>query len=93
MPFTPQALPTIFWARVKPFEDSSLLPGLLNRSEGSKFRAALVLSVNCLPIINGILPLALTSSRSTSVLRSNLVITSLVFASTTSPAKGFKIIS
>ena len=48
--------------------------GLLKISVGPKLKASLVLSVNCLPIIRGILPLALTSSRITSVFRLNFVI-------------------
>ena len=60
---------------------------------GSKSKASRVLSVNCLPMINGILPLALTSSRMTLVFNSNVVITSFVFASNTRPLCGSRMIS
>ena len=65
----------------------------MNISVGSKSKASLVLSVNCLPMINGILPLALTSSRRTSVLSSKVEITSLLEASRTFPLYGSRIIS
>ena len=89
----PHARPTIFCANVNPLSELSSSLGLLKISVGPIFNASLVLSVNCLPIIRGILPLALTSSRITSVLSLNLDITSLVFASRTRPLKGSRITS
>ena len=62
-------------------------------SVGSRPRASRVLSVNCLPIMRGILPFALTSSKRTSVLRLNSDITSFVLASEIFPLKGSNIIS
>ena len=73
--------------------DASSLSGLLNIVVGSRPKASLVLSVSCLPIINGIRPLALTSSRRTSVFNSNVEITSFEFASKTFPLCGSSIIS
>ena len=70
-PSTPQALPTIFCARVNPASLLSLESGLLKTFEVSSPRASLLLSVNCLPMIKGIRPLALTSSNRTSVLSLN----------------------
>ena len=92
-PSTPEAFPTIFCARVKPALLLSLASGRLKTFDVSKPKASLLLSVSCLPIINGILPFALTSSKSTSVLSSNSEITSLVLASKTLPLSGSKIIS
>ena len=93
IPSTPQAFPTIFCANVYPLSESSASSGLLKISVGSRSKASRVLSVSCLPMINGILPLALTSSRMTLVFNSNVVMTSLVFASNTLPLCGSRIIS
>ena len=67
--------------------------GLLKTSVGSKPSASLLLSVNCLPIISGILPFALTSSKITSVFNLNSDKVSFVFASITLPLYGSRIIS
>ena len=62
-------------------------------SVGSKPRASLVLSVNCLPIINGIRPFARTSSRITGVFSSNVDKTSPLSASKIFPLNGSNMIS
>ena len=93
MPSTPHAFPTIFWANVYPLSEASSASGLVKISVGSKSKASLVLSVSCLPMINGILPFALTSSRRTGVFNSKVEITSFELASKTLPLNGSRIIS
>ena len=59
---------------MNPSSELSSIPGLTKTSEGVKFKYSLDLSVRLLPMIKGILPPALTSSRKVSDLRSNSVI-------------------
>ena len=92
-PSTPHAFPTIFCAKVKPDLLLSLVSGRLNTLDVSNPNASLLLSVNCLPIISGMRPLALTSSKITSVFNLNSESTSLVFASSIFPLNGSRIIS
>ena len=64
IPPTPQALPTIFWANVNP-EQFNLSCGIasIKALDFGSFKATLAFSVSSLPIIKGILPPALSSSR------------------------------
>ncbi|MOA45855.1 hypothetical protein D3C78_1682980 [compost metagenome] len=86
MPSTPQARPTIFWARVKPLPLSTGACGLLNRVDGARPSSARAFSVRPRPMISGIRPPARTSSSSTSVFSSKVVMTSSVPCLQTLPA-------
>jgi hypothetical protein len=61
-PGSPQALPTIFWARVKPLPVSEGATGRMNRSLGGRPSWARTLSVSERPISSGMRPPARTSS-------------------------------
>ena len=68
-PGKPDALPTIFWARVNPLPVSVGIEGRAKRGLGSKPKASRVLSVKLRPINKGIRPPARTSSKMVSGLR------------------------
>ena len=61
-PPRPQALPTIFWARVKPLPVSAGAAGRMNSSEALRPSWARTLSVSERPISRGMRPPARTSS-------------------------------
>ena len=72
MPSTPQALPTIFWANVKPCFFCPLFIDSIKIFVAPRPNVFLDFSVNPLPIISETLPPALTSSRSVFGLMSKL---------------------
>ena len=61
----PQARPTIFCAKLKPFLLSGGLTGTRNSVDAGRPRAARAFAVNPRPTINGIRPPARTSSKIT----------------------------
>ena len=61
-PANPQALPTIFCAKLKPLLLVWALPGLINSSLGANPKRSRTLSVSDLPISKGMRPPARTSS-------------------------------
>ena len=77
----PHALPTIFWAKLKPFLLSTGLTGRRNSVEAGKPRAARAFAVKPRPTIKGIRPPARTSSRMTGDFNVKVVI-SLPFLNT-----------
>jgi hypothetical protein len=73
IPATPQALPTIFCASVKPAAEGAGAFGRRKTSEGARFSDCRALAVRLRPIISGMRPPARTSSSRTSVFRENEV--------------------
>ena len=88
IPATPQALPTIFWASVKPAVEGAGAAGLRKTSEGASFSDSRAFAVRLRPIINGIRPPARTSSSSTSVLSVKVVTRRWLSVSRISPFQG-----
>ena len=80
-PTSPQALPTIFWAKVKPLILSIVEFGRINTSDIGMASCILTLSVKARPINSGIRPPACTSSHNVVGFNVNLATISPHFSS------------